>query len=720
MKFAEPTWLFGCALAALVALLLVLGGFGHQRFLRRFGDEKLVEGLRTGRTGPRRALRGVFLVLALVLVFVAAAQPQYGRGTRLIPATNLDVVLVLDYSKSMYARDVTPSRTARAKAEMSHLVRQLPGARFGAIAFAGEAMSFPLSSDGAAIAQFFRGLEPNDMPIGGTAIARALESGRQLLDRDPKSGQHARVMVLVTDGEDLEGDPVAVAKSAAKDGITIHVVQIGGSEPVPIPDVDENGESHGMRRDSQGGILTTALSAQGEATLREIASVGGGDLIRPEKGKTGLEQITERLRRQMTEELSERVETVYDDVYTYPLALAVLFLLLEASIGSSARRKPLKAEPPPRTRRRSLRRQRHRRATSASLILLSAPGLFGCDVADRLFERYSPVVDEAVAALKSEKSEEAVSILTEYLGTGACKEGVISVVDRVRKRPDATFDLGLGFFGEAEKLGDPFEAPPAASAPGAPPPDPAVVEGRKQQIECALRLLSPIAGDGAVPAELRARAHYLIGNLEFLRQDYEAAVKAYDASLTLIPGTPEGEGDGLGRDAAHNRAVALRRQQESEKEKEKQEQEQQQSSSQDEQQEKPDEGDQQKDERQKPEDQSGSEEDQKSDEQKSEGDDADQKPGDQEEGEDGKPRDESGDEKQEQEKQADQAEPGQKSDEDRSSPGAAGSAPPGETGPSASQDDRILDELEHAPTFQQHDAQQRSRRIRVRGTMEDK
>ena len=92
-------------------------------------------------------------MLAVAIGFVALAQPQYGRGTRIVPATNLDVVIVLDYSKSMYAKDVSPSRTERAKSEVSRLIGDLPGARFGAVAFAGEPISFPLTSDGAAIAQ---------------------------------------------------------------------------------------------------------------------------------------------------------------------------------------------------------------------------------------------------------------------------------------------------------------------------------------------------------------------------------------------------------------------------------------------------------------------------------------------------------------------------------------------------------------------------------------
>jgi len=213
VNFAAPYFLFGTALAIPIAVLLVLGGLYAARGVSRFGDPERITALTTADPAKRRAWKGVLLVIAVALAFVAAARPQYGKGSRLIPATNVDVVIVLDYSKSMYARDVEPSRIFRAKVEVARLVKDLEGARFAAVAFAGEPMGFPLTADGAAIAQFLRQLDPNDMPVGGTAIARALEKARELLARDARSKDHMRVIVLITDGEDLEGDPVSVAQS---------------------------------------------------------------------------------------------------------------------------------------------------------------------------------------------------------------------------------------------------------------------------------------------------------------------------------------------------------------------------------------------------------------------------------------------------------------------------------------------------------------------------
>ncbi len=361
MNFAAPWLLLGTLLALAVGGLLVLGGLRDARAAARFGDPERVRALITGDPAKRRAWRGVLLVAAVALAFVAAAQPQYGKGTRLVPATNVDVVIVLDYSKSMYARDVEPSRIFRAKLEVTRLVRDLEGARFAAVAFAGEPMGFPLTADGAAIAQFLRQLDPNDMPVGGTAIARALEQARDLLMRDPKSADHKRIILLVTDGEDLEGDPVAAARSIGSEGTTLHVVQIGGRTPERIPEVGTDGKIAGWRTDREGRPLTTELSAEGEKQLAAIAEAGQGTLVRAEKGTTGIDQIAAELKKQMKSELGEKVETVYADVYFYPLGLAILLLVAEVFVGDAPKRVFLRRTPPPATKtqqraRRALRR----------------------------------------------------------------------------------------------------------------------------------------------------------------------------------------------------------------------------------------------------------------------------------------------------------------------------------------------------------------------------
>jgi Ca-activated chloride channel family protein len=208
-------------------------------------------------------------------------------------------------------------------------------------------MGFPLTPDGNAIAQYFRQLEPNDMPVGGTDLTLAIEQADDLLRRDPKAKDHRRVIVLITDGEDLEGDPVAAARSVAASGTVIDVVQLGGRTPEPIPDVADDGKIRGFRQDGHGRPLTTALSPEGEKQLQEIAEVTGGEVFRAAKGTTGIDRIAASLKAKMKTELSERVELVYADVYDVPLGLAVLLLLAEVFLGDAPRRKFVREVPPP-------------------------------------------------------------------------------------------------------------------------------------------------------------------------------------------------------------------------------------------------------------------------------------------------------------------------------------------------------------------------------------
>jgi Ca-activated chloride channel family protein len=526
-----------CGLAFLAyAGAVVWAGARQARAVARFGQPELLAGLVTYDSTGRRAVKAVLLVLALLFAFIALARPKFGSGTRIVPATNLDVVIVLDYSKSMYARDIVPSRISRAKAEVARLIDDLPGARFGAVAFAGEAMRFPLTSDGAAIAQFFRQLEPNDMPVGGTATARALEAAREVFARDPKSKDHVRVIVLVTDGEDLEGDPVSVADNCAQEGTRIDVVQIGGRAPEVIPEVGPDGRPVGVRRGDDGKPLTTELSAEGEAQLARVAQDTGGTIVRAEKGSTGIDQVARGLQRMMREELSEKVQTVYAEEYAWPLGIAVVLLVIDALLGDAPRRR------------------RAGKGAGAATSVLAALLLCHCGWnPSRPFDREAPAVREAVADLEAGAPGSAATKLEEYLSTGPCKDGSIGTPESLKHAADGTFDLGLSLFRVGEHFGRRF-GDEELDAGG----DDQARAQRHPQVECARRVTEAITDDPSVPVELRARAHYLSGNLAFLDSAYEDAVRAYDRALVLAPGDADG-GDPVGRDAAYNRAIALRR-----------------------------------------------------------------------------------------------------------------------------------------------------------------
>ena len=713
MRFAEPYWLFGTLVAVAVAGLLVLGGFALTRAVLRFGQGPRVRALVTHQVSGRRTLKGALLVVAVALAFVALARPQYGRGTRLIPATNLDVVLVVDYSKSMFAQDIAPSRISRAKNEVAELIRQLPGVRFGAVAFSGQPMTFPLTSDGGAIAQFFRQLSPLDMPVGGTAMARALQAARGLLARDPLAHKHRRLIVLVTDGEDLQGDPVGVAKKALADGVPIYVVQVGGRTPEPIPEINEAGERVGWRKDSQGKPIMTALSAKGEAQLAQIAEVSHGRVIRSLQGSTGIAEVASQLRELTTEELSERVETIFADVYFYPLGLAILLSLLELWISETRRpgRKKRKENGAGGTALSTSRRKKVSASQSIQVlmffgVILTLLGVAGCErYVDRVFVHHAPEVDDAMAALEAEELNASTALLTQYLSTGACENGQVGVPDQVRKRTDASYDLALTFFRTAETLGQRFgEMTPAATAEPTPEQQ-AQLASRGEVVECALRLLHVMAEAKNEAPAARARAYYLAGNLEFLREDFTSAVKEYDRALAAEPGGTEADGVGLGDDIAWNRAIALSRIEEESKEPP----------------EKSEEDESEEDESEEDESEEDESEEDESEEDESEEDESEEDskdPSDDKEESDSEQNSDSSDqEKPEQQpdgdepspepKQPDPAKDVESDNKDR--------APSPNRPQSASQDERMLEMLDRAPTVQEQAAKRQAGRARVTG-----
>lgn len=333
-----------------------------------------------------------------------------------------------------------------------------------------------------------------------------------------------------------------------------------------------------------------------------------------------------------------------------------------------------------------------------ALVAVAAAGGCGWEPS-RPFDRHAPAVDEAIAALDAGEAGAAAKLLESYLGTGECKEGSIGVPDSVRDRHNAGFDLGLALFHMAERFGARFGEEEVTTDAGPTPEQQTQAQLRSDQVECALRLLQAIATARDIAPELVARTRYLEGNLQFLRGDYRAAVAAYDEALKIIPGLTGDAGDGIGRDAAWNRAIALRRIEEEEKR-----------------------NDAGADAPDAPED---APQDQEA------GDD-----GGQEAGPDAGPEagpeagqdasDEAGNEAGSDADQDQGGDAGQDAGDDAAGPNdddqqADGGGPDGGQPPpqSASQDDRILDMLESAPTVQLQDAKNRASRRRGR-TMVDK
>jgi Ca-activated chloride channel family protein len=361
VSFAHLWVLWLLPLSLLIGAIALGGDLARRRAQAKLGEAKLLGALVTFDAGPRRTLKGILRVLAVALAIVAVAQPRPrdAKGERVVPAADVSVMLVLDLSKSMYATDVLPSRIERARSDITRMIHELPTVRWGAVAFAGEAIAFPPTTDGPQAAQFLAAYQPYEMP-GGTAIAKALELARRNLvphaDAEPgetkepatKNGRKRLVVVLVTDGEDLEGDPAAVANEAAKDGIVIDVVAVGGRSPQPIPDFDpDSGVAHGFIRTDDGRAVTTELTPTAEEQMRSIAAETKGRYVRTEDGTTGLLQIENDLKAMIAREGVTHTRTIYAEQYAVPLGLAALLLVIDAFIPESKSRSGSPPRPGP-------------------------------------------------------------------------------------------------------------------------------------------------------------------------------------------------------------------------------------------------------------------------------------------------------------------------------------------------------------------------------------
>ncbi len=351
MTFREVTVLFALLLLPLLIGLFVFAWRRRRAASARFGTDAMLGRLVLGSPGKPRAARAVLALLGFTLYVLALAGPQYGSRERLLRKRGVDVVIALDFSKSMLARDVRPSRLDRAKSEVRRLLDELGGDRVGIVAFAGETMEFPMTTDYGSIDLFLRDLGPYDMPVGGTAIGRALVASQRLLERsranEPRvngAPNAEQVVILVTDGEDHEGDPIAAAQELRQAGIRVHVLGVGSRAGEPIPTYSPDGTWTGYMRDESGAVITTALSPENETQLREIASATSGKYWKAREGSLSMEPIRRELRRMRATERRSRRVTVAEDRYALVLLPAFLLLVLEGLlpeglIGLRRRRK---------------------------------------------------------------------------------------------------------------------------------------------------------------------------------------------------------------------------------------------------------------------------------------------------------------------------------------------------------------------------------------------
>ncbi len=333
MRFADPAALWWLLLVPVAGVFFAWALWRGRILLRRFADPALLPRLGAGNGTLRGALRALLFIAALGLIAVALARPQWGTRLELMQREGLDIVVVMDVSRSMYAEDIRPNRLARTKQELARFTERLDGDRVALVAFAGDAfLQCPLTTDYGAFRMFLDVLEPDFIQPQGTDIARAIEVGLRAFAED--DGRH-RVMVLLSDGEDFGGRVQDMVAEAARSGVVIFTVGIGSTSGVPIPVRDASG-GRAHLRDARGHVVTTRMDAE---LLAGIAHATGGEFYHAQPGRFEMLEVLREINvmeRRLLE--SERLSR-FEDRFQFPLAAAMLLLVGELLVPPRRRRK---------------------------------------------------------------------------------------------------------------------------------------------------------------------------------------------------------------------------------------------------------------------------------------------------------------------------------------------------------------------------------------------
>ena len=297
-----------------------------QSQLREFGDQELMAQLMPDASKSRPIWKFSLMMIALVLLIIAVARPQYGQKENSIKRQGIEVMVALDISNSMLAEDVAPNRLDRAKQMLSKMIDNMVDDKVGLVVFAGEAFTqLPITCDYVSAKMFLNTITPNLIPTQGTAIGSALQTA--ITSFGSQESDAGRAIILITDGENHEDDAIAAAKKAQELGMQVFVIGIGKPEGAPIPKPGTND----YFKDRSGQVVVSKLN---EDMCQQIAQAGNGVYVRCDNTNTAMRALQQELDRIATAELETTVYADYNEQYQSFALIALLLLLIEFFILS--------------------------------------------------------------------------------------------------------------------------------------------------------------------------------------------------------------------------------------------------------------------------------------------------------------------------------------------------------------------------------------------------
>lgn len=327
IRFVHSEYLYGLLLLPLLIAAYWYLTYARRKALGRFGEQPTLAQIAAGTSNVKRFMKFLTLLVAVALLVVGLANPQIGTRMEEVKQEGVDIFIALDVSLSMKAEDIKPSRLDKAKLEIRNLIDRLAGDRIGLIVFAGEAYTqFPLTTDYSAANLFLDAVDVDVVPQPGTSIGTAIQKAMESFDFKE---QTTKVVVIITDGEDTEGNSYDAAEEAGKKGILLYTVGLGTPGGAPIPIYNAAGQQTDFKRDRSGNVVVTKLD---EAALERIATAGSGKYFRGTSGQDELEEIYKNINALQKKELGVKQFTDFEDRFQWFLLPAGLLLLLELLI----------------------------------------------------------------------------------------------------------------------------------------------------------------------------------------------------------------------------------------------------------------------------------------------------------------------------------------------------------------------------------------------------
>ncbi len=327
MDFTEPKYLYLLGLLPVVMVFLIWSVQRKKAALAKLGNIDLISSLAINVSHLRRRWKTVIWFTVVILLVVALARPVWGTQVSIKAQQGVEVIVALDVSYSMYAEDIKPNRLDRAKLTVEELMKNLGGNDVGLVIFSGAAfVHFPLTADFYTARSFLDSVGPWSISRQGTVLDEAISVS---LDGFPEERSTSRVILLLTDGEGHEGDPLNAAGKASEQDVIIHAIGFGSSEGEPIPIRNKNGELTGYKKDSLGEMVFSRLD---EDILRQITEETGGLYFRASASGDEIDSIVESIASLETGEKEEQFELKGMERYQWFAGVALILLSAEMLI----------------------------------------------------------------------------------------------------------------------------------------------------------------------------------------------------------------------------------------------------------------------------------------------------------------------------------------------------------------------------------------------------